>query len=263
MRKKIVIILVAALTGVAALCGGGFFNAYADAQNEIREYADVQDSFTSLVTYSSRRAQVSEPSETEGLPYVVADFDSLVEINPETVGWVAIPGSLISYPVMHTDSNTKYLKHSSNGTMSSAGAVFIDKNNAVYPLDKNTVLYGHNMGNGRTDMFSALLDYNDPAHYETHKFIQFDTARRQYGWWKIFAVINLDVKGGDFHYLRLDFTDNKEFAAWVKTAKELSLYDTGVAVAATDTVLTLSTCDRTNYGRNGRMMILAKLYKEN
>lgn len=268
MRRGLIICIIV-LGAVAALCSWYFISEYLTAQDELQEYTKMQDKYTSLVestdlvesTESAETGQAEKlkQSETAGLPYVLVDFESLMEMNEETIGWVAIPETLINYPVMHTDSNKKYLQRSSSGEKSSAGAVFMDKNNSTAPLDTNTILYGHNMGDGRTDMFGTLIDYSDKGYYDTHKYIQFDTVQKQYGWWKIFAVINLDIKSGEFDYLKLSFKDNAEFNAWIKAAKKLSLYDTGVAVKPNSKVLTLSTCDRSNYGKSGRQLVLAVL----
>ena len=44
---------------------------------------------------------------------------------------------------------------------------------------------------------------------------------------------------------------------WVAWAKELSMHDFDVVVTPFDRILTLSTCDRGNFGRSGRLLILA------
>jgi hypothetical protein len=88
--------------------------------------------------------------------------------------------------------------------------------------------------------------------------VWFETKYKQHGWWEIFAVINMDIREGDFNYLKLSFKDDTEFDVWIKAAKALSLYDTGVAVGPADKVLVLSTCNR-NYGKGGRQLILAVL----
>lgn len=263
MKNKIWIAAIAALAVIVAICGYFFCAEYQTAQEEIAEYDGIQSRYTEVTRIIQEQGAGTAPvSETGGLPVVEVDFAALREANPETVGWIAIPDTVISYPVMQATDNSKYLHTSFEGNTSKTGAIFIDKNNSTAPLDQNTVIYGHNMGKGRTDMFGTLLYYEDPAYYEQHKYIQFDTNAQQHDWWKIFAVINLDVKHGEFDYLKLSFQDQKEFMAWVNAAKSLSLYDTGVAVGGGDKVITLSTCDRRDYGKNGRQLILAVQIKK-
>ena len=46
---------------------------------------------------------------------LTVDWDKLLAENPETVGWVYVPGTIISYPVVHTTDNDKYLRTNFQG----------------------------------------------------------------------------------------------------------------------------------------------------
>jgi len=256
------ILVICSLISVAAVCGIFFFTEYRAAKKEIAEYTEIQSSYTSVLTESAGSAAtvdgdtLLDAAARTGLPYVTADFDSLLAINPETVGWLAIPGTEISYPVLQAENNSKYLNTSFGGERSGAGAIFMDHGNSAEPLDTNTIVYGHNMGRGRTDMFGTLLPYKEESYYSSHKWIQFDTIYRRYGWWEVFAVVNLDVKTTNFDYLKQNFGSAMEFEAWIAQAKELSIYDTGVNVAPGGKCLVLSTCDR-SVSKNGRLLVMA------
>lgn len=217
---------------------------------------ELQDKYTSLVPVSNDSEDVGDDG-ISGMPYVLADFDVLRQINPETMGWLAIPNTGVSFPVLHSVDNDKYLNTSFYGEKSNTGAIFLDCSNKVDPLDKNSILYGHNMGRGRVgDMFGPLLKFKEKSYYEEHNHIQFDTVHRRYGWWKVFAVVNLDVKTSTFDYLKQNFSDAAEFEAWIAQAKQLSLYDAGVQVMPGDRTLVLSTCDRF-FSKNGRLLVMA------
>lgn len=250
--------LILSLFSIAAVCGVFFVREYIEAQNEIAAYASIQDSYTSILTESDGPDDYGALPETAGFPYVTVDFAALLKANPDTVGWLAIPGTEISYPVLQADDNNKYLHTLFSGERSGAGALFMDSNNNVNPLDQNTIVYGHNMGQGRSDMFGTLLYYDEKSYYDEHQWIQFDTIHKQYGWWRIFAVIHLDAVAGDFDYLQQNFNDAAEFEAWIAQAMALSLYDTGMEIPTDGHILTLSTCNRAiGYGRNGRQIIMA------
>lgn len=253
-RKRGLIIVI--LLVVAACCGIYFAFELAGADAEIREYEHIQSSYSEVVYIESTESE-TPLYEMNSLPYTLVDFDALLERNPDTVGWIAIPDTLINYPVVQTTNNAKYLGTLFTGEKSRAGAVFADANNNMQELNQNTVLYGHNMGSGRTDMFGTLLYYNDIKHYSGHRYIQFDTLYERHGWWKIFAVINHDLRNKEFDYLKLDFKSQEEFMQWIATALELSLYETDVEICEDDRILTLSTCDGQFYGRNGRQLIMA------
>lgn len=255
------------LLSLGLFAAAGFFLLYflissGKAQTESQEYIDIQEKYTSALEAVSPKEDApavqtkAEPSVQ--LPTISADFDGLRELNPDAVGWVYIPGTPISYPVMQAENNQTYLKRDSTGKKSSAGAVFMDAGNCLSPLDQNTILYAHNMGEGREDeMFAPLLLYKEKDHYTAHPYIQFDTWQQEYGWWEVFAVLHLDLRDKGFNYLRQSFPDQEAFSEWLKKAQKLSLYDTGIAVSQTDSILTLSTCDRSLYRGNGRFVLMA------
>lgn len=259
---------MAGLFALAAALLIGFFMQRNQAQTEAQTYMDVLDEYTIIQYEETPESTPGAPAETEpetanetqALPRVVPDYTRLREINPDTVGWIAIPDSTINYPVMQAGDNTLYLKRDTTGSKSSAGAAFIDCANSIDRLDQNTVIYAHNMGVGReTEMFGPLLRYKEQAYCESHRFIQFDTHLEPYGWWEVFSVLSVDLRESGFNYLCQGFEDATAFESWLANAQARSLHDMGVAVSASDHILTLSTCDRSSYGQNGRFVVMAVL----
>ena len=275
-RIRLILLAILFLLGAAALCGYFYFRDYSAAQVEITEYAAVQAEYTTIVrddfwdhrpVTSVEDADVTPATPASSgileLRYVAADFAALSSVNPDIVGWIAIPDTNISYPVVQADDNRKYLDVSFKGGRSDAGTPFADSNNNLRSLDANTIIYGHNMGAGRTDMFGELLSYKDRAFFDAHRYIQFDTVYERHGWWKVVAVIEYDIRSKDFDYLYLWFDDDTAFMEWVSSAVERSLHASDVEISPNDRILTLSTCDRSKYGRNGRLLVTAvKLGRE-
>jgi len=256
MRVAILTLLVS-----AAICGYFFAREYKTAQEEVSEYSNLQNAHTIINSPISDSGNDDiadkEPCETDGLPYTEVDFEALLLINPDTVGWIAIPDTNISYPVVQTTNNTKYLSISFEGSQSKAGTLFVNKDNNMQALDSNTIIYGHNMGAGRSDMFNSLLMYKSNGFYSSHRCIQFDTINQNHGWWKVFAVIELDTQSSNYIYQQREFQTDAEFMRWTLTAKALSMHESDVEISPTDRILTLSTCDRSGYGQHGRLLILA------
>ena len=61
------------------------------------------------------------------------DWDALLAINPDTVGWVYVPGTNINYPIVHTDNDETYLTRDFNGEQSwgaTYGCIFLSAANA-------------------------------------------------------------------------------------------------------------------------------------
>lgn len=253
--KKRKIILLTILYVIAAICGIFYVREVVVAQEEVEEYTQIQEVYTQPIM--TNQPKKDSQAISVSLPYFEVDFDSLLRINPDTVGWLSIPDTPINYPVVKGADNETYLGRSFERKKSKAGAVFMDEGNSQNPLDRNTILYGHNMGGGRQDMFGSLLSYKEVEYFKEHPYIQFDTISNTYGYWQIFAVLDLDIRAEDFNYLKLGFADQDDFTEWVKTAQDLSLYDTEIEVSPKDKVLTLSTCDRSQYGQNGRFVVMA------
>jgi sortase B len=249
----------------AIICGFFFFSEVLVAQEEILEYTEIQEQFTAATSASEIDKSNDHDNESDdtnppiwvGLPYAVVDFEALLQVNPDTVGWIAIPNTPISYPVVQTVNNLKYLNTSFTGEHTRTGTPFIDQYNTIQTLDTNTIIYGHNMGTGRDDMFSSLLEYKEYDYFVKNKYIQFDTIYKNYGWWEVFAFIEYDVRSSDFQFLQIRFNNNEQNTDWIKRVKELSLHDTDMIIYPHDNILTLSTCDRSKYGRYGRVLILA------
>ena len=107
-----------------------------------------------------------EPPEEEPDPWADIDLDALREVNEDVVGWLAIPGTEVSYPLIRPRDNETYLSRSWDGTPTSAGAIFLDCRAAWEPRGFNTIIYGHNMRN-RT-MFGSLRDYRGDSYWQEH-----------------------------------------------------------------------------------------------
>jgi len=106
-------------------------------------------------------------------------------------------------------------------------------------------------------MFNTLLLYKDFEYFSVNRYIQFDTIHEQHGFWKIFAVIELNTSNAPFYYQQIQFNDETEFSELIEKVKEKSLHETDIDITFQDRILTLSTCDRSRYGRDGRFIILA------
>jgi sortase B len=104
---------------------------------------------SSTVTDSESEPEPADMVEAEGI-----DFDALRAINPNVVGWIVIPGTQISYPVVQGTDNAWYLRHTFSGERNASGAIFLDYRNRADFSDSQIILHGHNMRDG--SMFAPL-----------------------------------------------------------------------------------------------------------
>ena len=188
-------------------------------------------------------------TNADKLNYII-DFESLIEKNSDTVVFLILPGTGIEYPVVQSDNNEFYLSHNFKKNINSAGWIFADYRNTLDGTDKNIIIYGHNMRNGK--MFSKLKNYLNPSWYdqEDHKKIYFITPDGA-NIYEIFSVY--EIEDGEY-YLKTDFNSN-EFNNYINTIKLRSEIDFNVNITSDDSIITLSTCGNTN---DYRIVIHAK-----
>lgn len=165
-----------------------------------------------------------------------AQFQPLLKINPDVVGWVKIANTRIDYPVVQASDNEYYLDKNIYKKDAIAGSIFMDYRNKGDGSDKNMIIYGHYVKDG--SMFRALQNYKDEAFYKTHPVIEF-TSLEDNTEWEIFSIYVTDT---DFYYIQTDFNSEEEYSTFLINLQTRSLYDTGVEVDEEDQILTLSTC---------------------
>ena len=165
------------------------------------------------------------------------DFDSLQEINPDVIGWLEMEAvDTINYPIVQGEDNDDYLHRTFQRTDNFAGSIFMDYMNKSNFGQRNTIIYGHNMKNG--SMFGSLKDYRDQEVYNKSPYFWIYTPTRIYKY-EIFSCAEVDKFGQNY---QITFQDKEDFQEFIYHAQDQSLYDTGVDVDYTDTVVTLSTC---------------------
>ncbi len=165
------------------------------------------------------------------------DFERLLALNPDTVGYLRVEGTAVSYPVVQSGDNDFYLTHSFDGAENSAGWVFLDFRDHI-GQSRNLVIYGHNRRDG--SMFGSLSAVLDDSWCDNreNRILTFVTPD-DYARYEVFSVYT--VKAEDY-YITTDFADDESYAAFLTTIRGRSVYDFGVEVGASDTILTLSTC---------------------
>ncbi len=183
-------------------------------------------------------------------------FETLKKVNDETVGYLVINNTEISYPVVQHSDNNYYLKHDFYKKSKNVGWIFMDYRNNPKDFDDNTIIYGH-YSSGYGIMFGTLKNILNTnwRNNSSNMIFTYDTAEGTKRF-KIFAGYKVDYTTD---YLVTDFSNEKEFDEFVSMIRGRSNFTTDDEVKYGDKILTLSTCAG---GGNRRLVIHAVLLKE-
>ena len=192
----------------------------------------------------------SNDTHKDKYQFVDIQFKKLQELNDDTVSYLVVDGSDISYPVVQTNNNEYYLNHSFDKKENSAGWIFMDYRNNSNILDKNTIIYGHNRLTG--SMFGTLKELLEDSYYhrDTH-YIYLYTEEKKY----IFDVFSVYTIEKETYYLKTNFSNDQEYQKFLTILKSRSENSFSTTVNNQDKIITLSTCS----GKNNRTVVHAKL----
>ena len=237
------------------------FEWYQEKQSHLHEKAQITNLVTIETTESTEEDVVGSTDKNKNNPYwdyitmdlMDVDFSKLLDQNPDTVAWIKVNGTNVNYPVVQTDNNKYYLKHSFYKKSNNAGWIFLDYRNEGLS-DKNTVIYGHN----REDaiMFGTLdriLKKDWQSNTDNH-IVQISTATEN-TMWQVFSVYHVKASSD---YIQTEFSSKKKYQEFLDLIISRSMYNFNTTVTTEDKVLTLSTCLNRN---DERIVLHAKLIK--
>lgn len=172
------------------------------------------------------------------------DVAKLKEKNPDCIGWVTVPGTVIDYPLMHTPNDPeKYLHTDFQGEYSDYGVPFLDSRCSFD--SGNLILYGHNRFDG--SMFTPIVYFPDRSVLDEHRtvYVEMENEVREYELFASFKItadseLYTPFGGGGF----------------LDAVREACPYDCG-EIPADSQFVTLSTCDVSR--ENGRIIAVGVL----
>ncbi len=188
--------------------------------------------------------QVSQTVQAEPLDEAVSflfdtDLTQLQQVNKDVIGWIHIPESDISFPLMRSYDNEDYLYHAWDGSYSSSGSIFLECKNRKNMLDFNTIIYGHHMRNGT--VFASLMEYRHQQYRDSHPYIYIltDNDLRRY---QVFSAYEAPIDSDTY---RLYYPDEAVKSAALEHFVNSSVLEKERIPTTSDYILTLSTCTGT------------------
>lgn len=219
------------------------FSEYNKGESEYETISDV------VITQEIPEVDSTGEEEDEQEIIFKVDFAKLKEMNSEAVAWIRFDEpSQISYPVVQGTDNAKYLTTTFEGKKNSAGALFVDMQNAGDFTDKNTFIYGHNMKNGA--MFGRLREYKKASFCEENPYFYIYTPDGMEHKYQVFAACV--VKDVSESYDKW-YESEEEYQQYIDYIRSTSLYDTSAEVTVESKIVSLSTC--TNVSDDERFLV--------
>lgn len=232
-QKWIKNILTVFFLAVFVYAAGNLFLIWQEYRASEKLYEQAQTEFLTAPELD----ETFETDEPVTWPEFTIDFAHLEQVNPEVNGWVWIYDTVVNYPLVQSGiNNDAYLAKTYDGTRNSSGSIFMDYRNSGDYSDDNTVIYGHNMKNGK--MFAVLKKFQNQEFYDGHREFYIMTAEgnRRY---EIISMFQTDALSDIYDR---NFASREAKEAWLAKVVRRSAILSPFTATADDDFVTLSTC---------------------
>ena len=259
--NRILNLLIVLFAGVFLFCAVDIIYIYSQYRASAKTAAEVRNIFHVNVTEQSSQSALEgsnvEISDISGTfnAMDMYSLDKVIEVNPDTVGWIIIDDTVIDYVVVQSDDNDYYLHRDFYGNYNRGGTLLMDYRNDVGGEWQNYIVYGHRMNDG--SMFGCFGDFIDTDFVSTHPTFLFIMEDGLYEA-EIFSVYRCTTRT---NYAIPYFNSEGEVRQYISECKSRSDLPLDVKVDPTDQILTLSTCDYNLDVNLGRLVVHAKLTK--
>ncbi len=195
----------------------------------LKDYSELKENDNSNENLIIETIEIDEETQEKSI-----DWNYLKSVNGDIIGWIEIEDTKINYPILQDNSNLYYLKHTYNKKYSSSGSIFTTNEKPF--IEKETIIYGHNMKNG--SMFSSLDKYLDKDYLNSHQNFTIYTPAGNYKATVFSAYsIGFDVESNNIKQLGFD-----ERLEYYKKASRHCIEDIGIP----EKIIKLSTCSYIN-----------------
>lgn len=246
-------LLAVIVCGIVLICYFAEMIESKNLQSEISYIYNQNSSAEVTQPVVTEPVQPDSPDEPEvRVPKpVMVNAQELLNINPDTIGYVRIPNTHIDGVVVQRkteDGNDYYLNHNFKDKKAQCGTIFLDMRCTLtdYEQSDNLILYGHNQADGT--MFGEMDYYRwDLSYYKKNPLIYFNSNYEE-GVYKIISsfVVNVEPEhdnGNVFDYHNyINFNDEYTYDTFIDEITKRSTIITGTDVNENDKFLTLSTC---------------------
>lgn len=244
MKKILKALYILLFISIAVFC---FYKAY-----EIKdEQTKIKEEQTELIDIAEIPEKVEDVEEKKD----EINFQELININSDFVGWIKIDDTNINYPIVQGTNNTYYLKHSFYKEYSNAGSIYMDATANSSFESRNTFIYGHYTSDG--SMFGQLGKYMKQDFYDKHKEIYIYTSEQNYK----LEVFSVHVDKASSKSYQMNFTTDESYKEYIELMKSYSVIKSDIEIDYTeDRIVTLYSCSHERgHAKDDRYFVHAKL----
>jgi sortase B len=202
--------------------------------NNMNNYRQIDEKNERVAEYAKLSDDGSQPPSV--------DWEALKAMNPDIVGWLQVPGTIVNYPVFKAADNEYYLYRAPDRSPNDGGSIFLDyQNTAPGIVEQQTIVFGHHMKNGV--MFKQVADFNNQAFFDAVPTVWYCTPQATY---RCAPLCLYYAEPDDQTVRRFSFETNEDYAAYLSSmlAKAVTrAADAEVRAAALPQIFTLCTCN--------------------
>lgn len=209
----------------------------------------------SAVAASPEGGAAEPEGVTDPWGFEQVDWDWWEAENADMIGWLQVPGTDISQPVMAAteDAPTYYLNHGYDGERTYVGAPFLDAT-CEGDFDSGCApIYGHHLTSGR--MFSPLENMTDKDWAADHATVLLQTR----DWKRVYSVSTARIVNAAKADVVCRYENKQQLASWLQD--EAGRADVVLEEPACTPVIQLVTCSYSTY-RNERTVVTCQVAHE-
>ena len=250
------VILIVTYIGVSNYIALKQVNAIKEDLAEVIEDTDPTDIIEQKNEENLEQAEIEEKPIDDIKLITNTKLASLLTVNEDVVGELIVNNTNVNYPVVQAEDNDYYLTHNINKEKNANGWIYLDFRNDSMNLDKNNIIYGHNMYYSGVMFGTLYKTYNSNWYMNPeNQMITYNTLYDNMKF-QIFSIYKVPETND---YLKVFFDGDNDFLAFITMITKRSIYDFNVPIDADDKIITLSTCS--NNGTK-RLVIHAVLLDE-
>lgn len=237
VEKIIVNMILIILIGISVYSGG---KVILWIRND-KETKKIEEELLTkvVVPEEPNEANAQEVAQEESSTKI--DFTKLEEINTDIFAWIKIEGTNINYPILQGKTDEYYLERNIYKKYNGNGSIFVDSSTKRDFSDDNTVIYGHNIRNGK--LFANLNKiYKGELGQEVEVDIITKEANSKY---KVFSACKMILDTATIQKNFKEEEKKKYIERFVK--KSAKTFESEIDVSKN--ILTLVTCDSTGNQR--------------